>query len=259
MNEYSIRAKKSLGQNFLIDPEALSDIASFLEITGKNIIEVGPGYGALTEYILSEKPEHLTLVELDTDMISILQERFSDAVDIYHQDVLSFEPKYEQYSVIANIPYYITSPILFHFLYNLPIAPEEMVIMMQKEVGEKILAEGKKRHYSFLSLAMHEACSHIDAIRIVPRTSFDPAPKVDSIVLRFIIHPDRDTTLEKSLLELWKRAFVHPRKTLLSNLKSFYDEKDILSWLIQNGYESRVRAEAIEKEHWKSFPSLSNL
>ncbi len=88
MNEYSIRAKKSLGQNFLIDPEALSDIASSLEITGKNIIEVGPGYGALTEYILSEKPAHLSLVELDTDMISILQERFSDAVDIYHQDVL---------------------------------------------------------------------------------------------------------------------------------------------------------------------------
>jgi 16S rRNA (adenine1518-N6/adenine1519-N6)-dimethyltransferase len=259
MNEYSIRAKKSLGQNFLIDPEALSDIASSLEITGKNIIEVGPGYGALTEYILSEKPAHLSLVEVDTDMISILQERFSDTVDIYHQDVLWFEPKYKEYSVIANIPYYITSPILFHFLYNLPTPPEEMVIMMQKEVGEKILAEGKKRHYSFLSLAMYEACSHIDPIRIVPRTSFDPAPKVDSIVLRFIIHPDRDNTLEKSLLELWKRAFVHPRKTLLSNLKSFYDEKDILSWLTQNGYESRVRAEAIEKEHWKSFPSLSNL
>ncbi len=131
--------------------------------------------------------------------------------------------------------------------------------MMQKEVGEKILAEGKKRHYSFLSLAMYEACSHIDAIRIVPSTSFDPAPKIDSIVLRFVIHPDRDAALEKSLLELWKRAFVHPRKTLLSNLKSFYDEKDILMWLTQNGYESRVRAEAIEKEHWKSFPSLSNL
>lgn len=131
--------------------------------------------------------------------------------------------------------------------------------MMQKEVGAKILAEGKKRHYSFLSLAMYEACSHIDAVRIVPRTSFDPAPKVDSIVLRFIVKPERDIILEKSLLDLWKKAFAHPRKTLLSNVKSFYDEKTLLSWLLVNGYDSRVRAEAIEKEHWKSFPFLSNI
>ena len=131
--------------------------------------------------------------------------------------------------------------------------------MMQKEVGEKILAEGKKRHYSFLSLTMYEACSHIDPIRIVPRTSFDPAPKVDSIVLRFVVKPARDIIFEKSLLELWKRAFAHPRKTLLSNVKSFYDEKSILTWISDNGYDSRVRAEAIEKEHWKSFPFLSNI
>lgn len=130
-----IKAKKSLGQNFLIDEEALSDIASSVDMTGKHIIEVGPGYGALTEYILSHHPQTLDLVELDRDMIKILDVRFMrdektpeiieneaatgkiTPITIHHEDVLKFTPQYDIYSVIANIPYYITSPILFHFLY----------------------------------------------------------------------------------------------------------------------------------------------
>ena len=140
----TIKAKKSLGQNFLIDEEALFDISSSTRITGKNIIEVGPGYGALTEYIIKENPYTLTLVELDQDMINILDDRLKNewknvSIFIENQDVLQFVPKEENYSVIANIPYYITSPILFRFLYDLPNPPDEMMIMMQKEVGEKIL------------------------------------------------------------------------------------------------------------------------
>lgn len=135
-----IRAKKSLGQNFLIDEEALSDIAHSVVVGEKNIIEVGPGYGALTDYLIEQKPATLTLVELDTDMINILEKKYSSPITILHQDVLQFVPTFDEYSVIANIPYYITSPILFHFLYASSfIPPESMVIMMQEEVGEKIL------------------------------------------------------------------------------------------------------------------------
>jgi 16S rRNA (adenine1518-N6/adenine1519-N6)-dimethyltransferase len=152
-----IRAKKSLGQNFLIDEEALTDIAQSLHIAAKHIIEVGPGYGALTEHILSHYPATLDLVELDPDMVEILDERYmgeevapeilgeekvlvkTTPIAIHHQDVLTFTPSYEDYSVVANIPYYITSPILFHFLYDISNPPDEMVIMMQEEVGEKIL------------------------------------------------------------------------------------------------------------------------
>jgi len=112
-----IRAKKSLGQNFLIDEEALSDIAHSVRVEGKNIIEVGPGYGALTDHLIEQKPETLTLVELDTDMIKILEKKYTENIAILHQDVLQFSPGFQNYSVIANIPYYITSPILFHFLY----------------------------------------------------------------------------------------------------------------------------------------------
>jgi 16S rRNA (adenine1518-N6/adenine1519-N6)-dimethyltransferase len=141
MNEtLHIRAKKSLGQNFLIDKEALYDIAYSVVVRDKNIVEVGPGYGALTDYLIEGKPETLTLVELDTDMIEILEKKYTKNITILHQDVLQFVPHFSEYSVIANIPYYITSPILFHFLYASGfVPPESMVIMMQEEVGEKIL------------------------------------------------------------------------------------------------------------------------
>ncbi len=220
-----IKAKKSLGQNFLIDPEALSGISTSIEVTGKRIIEVGPGYGALTEYLIHQKPSQFDLIELDTDMIEILEERQEKEwkapnFSIHHQDVLKFIPESSPYSVIANIPYYITSPILFHFLYDIPTPPESMVIMMQKEVGEKILeGRARKPHHSFLSLAMELVCADIEIVRYVGKASFNPAPKVDSIVLKFSVKSERDTATESHLLELWKVAFTHPRKTLLANLK----------------------------------------
>ena len=101
---------------------------------------------------------------------------------------------------------------------------------------------------------MEEACEDIDIVRYVPRTSFDPAPKVDSIVLRFIVKKLRDREQEQSLISLWKVAFAHPRKTLLSNMKgSAYDLQKIRDTLLELGYDERVRAEAIRREDWKRF------
>ncbi len=101
---------------------------------------------------------------------------------------------------------------------------------------------------------MEEACDDIDIIRYVPRTSFDPAPKVDSIVLRFLVKKDRNREQEKNLISLWKVAFAHPRKTLLSNIKgSTYDSQRIRDIILELGYDERVRAEAIRREDWKEF------
>ena len=313
-----IRAKKSLGQNFLIDEEALRDIARSIEIWGKHIIEVGPGYGALTEYILAHHPSTLDMVELDGDMVQILDERFmgeeiaptivwedgalvkTTPIALHHTDVLHFTPPYEDYSVIANIPYYITSPILFHFLYPkaplwrpsalrlrleegeepkakgssvsktweqnpsartspLPFqgefrSPQEMAIMMQEEVWEKILAgRNKKPHHSYLSLAMELASSDIEIVRYVGRESFDPAPKVDSIVLKFSVGNNRDREMEERLLSLWRVAFTHPRKTLMSNLKWAYSIEDIKKWMAECGYDEKIRAEAVGMEEWRNL------
>lgn len=278
-----IKAKKSLGQNFLIDQDALADIASAIEVTGKHIIEVWPGYGALTDYLVTAEPKSLDLVELDTDMVEILEKRIenweiriqsssgfaipnldsqiqrnettSSWITLHHIDVLQFTPPYDSYSVIANIPYYITSPILFYFLYELEQKPDAMVIMMQEEVGEKILeGRARKPHHSYLSLCMEEACNEIEIIRYVGRSSFDPAPRIDSIVLRFRVKKERDRSREKELMDLWKVAFAHPRKTLLSNIRwSRYDSAKILASIIELGYDERVRAEAIRREDWVSF------
>ncbi len=191
----SIRAKKSLGQNFLVDDGALSKIASACEVGGKNVVEVGPGYGALTERLLPLAPESLTLVELDADMVAILKDRLlrgdlavpeGTEFEIRSADVLAFEPKSAPYRVIANIPYYITSPILERFLYTLPTRPEEMVILMQKEVADRIVAKDGKE--SGLSLFCKNACVSIEEVAKVRAECFRPAPKVDSAVLRFVCH-----------------------------------------------------------------------
>ena len=150
IRKYQIQAKKSLGQNFLINDGILEKIATATKVKEKNIIEVGPGYGALTERLLDINPTSLTLVELDADMVKILESRIENEelkigeVDfqILKQDVLTYNPVFEDYSVIANIPYYITSPILFHFLYEVERRPEHMVILLQKDVGDKIRKVG---------------------------------------------------------------------------------------------------------------------
>lgn len=147
LSHYGIRAQKSLGQNFLVNDVILETIAESIEITGKDIIEIGPGYGALTEKILARKPRSLTLVELDTNMIDILNSRIYEGeiiipketiFTIIEGDVLKYIPEIVDYSVIANIPYYITSPILFRFLHEVKNKPDDMVILMQKEVSDKI-------------------------------------------------------------------------------------------------------------------------
>lgn len=269
MNDFlNIRAKKSLWQNFLIDENILQIIANSSEISDKNIIEVGPGYGALTDFIIEKNPKNLDLVELDDDMIKILEKKFRDfypdfvdKITIHHIDVLEFLPKYSNYSLIANIPYYITSPILFHFLYNPNFAnPEEMVILMQKEVGEKILENLKKPKFSYLSLAMYQACEGIEKIVFVPSEAFNPAPKVDSIVLKFVTKKNRNLDFDLKMLDFWDICFAQPRKTLISNLKSAnFDSKKILSILENLWYSASIRAEAIRKEDWqKIFAEIYN-
>ncbi len=147
IKKYHIKAKKSLWQNFLVDIEKLFFISNKLEIKWKNIVEVGPWYGALTEKLLEKKPKALNLIELDNNMVNILKDRIESwdlkawktNLTIENIDVLKYFPDFENYFVIANIPYYITSPILRHFFYDVKNTPEKMLILMQKDVWDKIL------------------------------------------------------------------------------------------------------------------------
>jgi len=166
IKKYKILAKKSLGQNFLVNENITAEISELVDVKWKNIIEVWPGYGALTEKLLYQKPSSLHLVELDGDMIEILEDRGirwelnTQDIDfrIHNTDVLDFIPDFQEYSVIANIPYYITSPILRHFLYDIENKPDSMIILMQKDVWDKILWKWKNKS-SVLSLMIEKKCS----------------------------------------------------------------------------------------------------
>lgn len=197
LKKYNIRAKKALGQNFLVNDDIIEEIAGTVEVTGKNIIEVGPGYGALTQKLISQKPASLNLVELDTDMIEILESRIEnkdfDLTDIdfhiHKQDILKYVPTTENYSVIANIPYYITSPILRHFLYNSEKKPESMVIMMQLDLGNKILGGKRSTKSSVISLLVEKKSEPFQVL-FVAKENFVPSPKVESIVVLFQSHEE---------------------------------------------------------------------
>lgn len=249
IDRYRIKAKKSLWQNFLMDENTLQKMIEITPIEWKNIVEIGPGFWVLTKKIIDVRPSTLTLVELDDFMIEILNDRIKrkeleiekTEFTLLHQDVLKFEPKYEKYSVVANIPYYITSPILQKFLYEAEKKPENMIILMQKEVGERIC----DKKSSVLSLIVQKKCTTSPKI-IVPRHFFSPAPKVDSIVLFFETHNLYNEVEDSVFLKFIKASFSNPRKKLVSNLWGvWYDKNTLLDTLIWLWFWENTRAEEL--------------
>lgn len=257
LEKYWIRAKKALGQNFLVDDFIVEEIAHATQVQGKNIIEVWPGYGALTEKLLVQEPQNLELVELDNDMIQILEDRKTNGdfhlqesnFMINHIDVLKFVPKYDEYSVIANIPYYITSPILRHFLYNVEKKPQDMVILMQADVWDKILWKWKNKS-SVLSLFIEKKC-HVGEVIRVPNTCFIPAPKVESSVLHFQMHNDFKEINDELFLEVIKKWFSEPRKKLFKNFtKNGFSSEIITEIFNELQLDENIRAEALNIHQW---------
>lgn len=264
LKKYWIKAKKSLGQNFLIDENILDKIASTLDIAEKNVLEIWPWYWALTEKLLELKPKSLHLVELDKEMIEILEKRKENwelnvvSVDfqIFNKDVLKFEPKFEdeEYYVIANIPYYITSPILQKFLYKIENKPEKMLILMQKDVGDKILQGqnnmNKKNKSSVLSLFIAKK-SYVKEIVKVPAKCFVPAPKVESSVLLFETHDNYRETDDLKFLEFIKVWFQEPRKKLVNNLsKWWYEKSNLLKIFDDLWFKEDIRGEDLSIDEW---------
>ena len=261
LKRYKIKAKKSLGQNFLINDEIIEKIANVIDCKNKNIIEVGPWYGALTQKLLEKNLKSLTLVELDKDMIKILKDRINlnelnildKKFEIKNIDILKFIPESEEkYSVIANIPYYITSPILTHFLYKLENKPEEMVILMQKDVWDKILDtfNSKKIKSSVIGLMMAKK-SFVSEEVFVGKQNFVPAPKVESSVLKFVSHNNFWSINDEIFLKYIKIWFSSSRKKLIKNLVSWWFEKNkILEIFEKLDISEQARAENLGIEKW---------
>lgn len=257
IEKYNIRAKKALWQNFLVNEDILNEISYIININWENIIEVWPGYWALTDKILEQKPNSLHLVELDDKMIKVLDDRTDNwdfnitdiDFEVFHQDILEFEPKFDNYSVIANIPYYITSPILRRFLYDLNNIPKNMVILMQKDVWDKILWKGKNKS-SVLSLFIEKKCV-VSEVLFVWKENFVPPPKVESSVLLFESHSNYINTPDDNFLKVIKAWFIEPRKKLVKNLvKGLYDKEKIIDFFQQNNLGENTRWEDLDIDTW---------
>ena len=223
------RAKRSLGQNFLIDPNAQRRIVDALDPSlDDEVMEIGPGQGALTRH-LAERAGRLTLVELDDELARRLAEEFAgnERVRIIHRDVLQV-PLEEvtadpaRLKVIGNIPYNITTPILFGLLERRP-RPREIVLMVQKEVADRILADPGNKTYGALAVGVR-AVADAERVLNVGRKSFRPVPDVESTVIRVIPHdPPRVTEEdERSLRHLTRAAFGQRRKQFQRILRDAY-------------------------------------
>ena len=219
-----MRAKRSLGQNFLVDPNIQRKIVEAVEPeSGHTIVEIGPGHGALTGH-LAERAARLFLVELDDDLAAALESRFagSEDVTVVHQDVLAWDPAAAlaggPVRVVGNIPYNITSPILFRLLEWRPL-PERIVLMVQREVADRLLASAGDKDYGALTVGVR-AVATVERLFHVGRGAFRPAPNVDSTVIRLDprVAPEREPA--ERLRSLTRAAFGMRRKQLQKILRT---------------------------------------
>ncbi len=261
--------RKRFGQNFLIDSHVLDKIVAAAGITEEDfVLEIGPGIGALTQY-LAEAAGSVTAVEIDRSLIPILEETLSawDNVTILNQDILKTDiaALAEEYSggrpikVVANLPYYITTPIIMR-LFESGVRMESATVMVQKEVAQRMQAGPGKKDYGALSLAVqYYAEPYIAAY--VPPNCFIPRPKVGSAVIRLTRYgkPPVKVRDEKGMFALIRASFNQRRKTLVNGLKNSselsFEKEEIAAALQRIGLNEQVRGEALTLEQ---FAALSD-
>ena len=214
-----IRAKKSLGQNFLIDKNIIDKIVNILELKDKNILEVGPGTGNLTEGILRKGPKKILVVEKDDTLVSILKEKFKDKIEIINKDILRVDENLlsdQTLTVFGNLPYNISTEILCKWILNLKkkIWFDFLILMFQKEVADRIISDFNTKSYGRLTILANWRLN-IKKICDISPTSFQPKPKIDSTVLFF--KPKKEffsLKNSKNLEKVTRTFFMHRRKMI---------------------------------------------
>ncbi len=243
--------KKHLGQNFLFDPSLLGRIIDAAGLSAEDtVIEIGPGPGSLTR-LLAEKVKRLIAIELDAELYERLRGDFIAYrnVEIIHGDALRFPfETFGEFRVVANIPYYITTPIIFRLLDAKEFL-KSMTLTIQKEVAERIVARPGGKDYGVLSIMIQYYASP-ELRFIIPKEAFRPVPKVDSAVvhMKILEHPSVTVKDEKMLFRLVKTAFSQRRKTLSNSLKSF--GADIKAVMLSAGIDPQRRPETLSIEEF---------
>lgn len=268
LNHFGFSFKKSLGQNFLIDTNVLHNIVKAAELDEEAaVLEIGPGIGALTEH-LARAAGKVVAIELDQRLLPILADTLSpySNVEIVHGDVLKvnlhqlFQEKFAGYStihVVANLPYYVTSPILMRLLEEeLPL--QNIVVMMQKEVAERIAARPGGKEYGALSIIAQYFAKPEIAI-IVPHSVFIPQPNVDSAVLKLAVRekPPVEVKDRQMLFKVIKSCFTQRRKTIYNNLQGTMFSKEqrekLMDILNKAGIDPSRRGETLSIEEYATL------
>jgi 16S rRNA (adenine1518-N6/adenine1519-N6)-dimethyltransferase len=265
LRKFDIRAKKGLGQHFLVDGEVLEAILAAAELSSTDtVIEVGPGLGLMTGE-LARRAGWVIAIELDDRLADILKKTLADFdnIVILNEDVLgtdpaallqgqapSFPPTLRPYKVVANLPYYITSPALRHFL-EASVKPEIMVVMVQKEVAEAIVAGAGQRSVLSISVQFYGKPS---IVTYVPAASFFPSPEVDSAIVKIEVYslPPVEVGNIDGFFKLVRAGFTAARKQVANSLSQGLGlpKPEILSLLEKTGIDQRRRAETFTLEEW---------
>ena len=272
MKKFHIKANKRLGQNFLVSDEVVQGIISSAELSKKDcVIEIGPGLGILTKH-LCEKCGKVICIELDKKMVEVLQARFNniDNIELINENVLEVDlgkiikmvkeqnHNIENVKVVANLPYYITTPIIMKLLEsNLDI--DTITVMIQKEVAERLIAEPSQKQAGAITYTTYYYCTS-DKIMEVPKESFIPAPEVTSEVIKLKIRekPPVKVSDKKVMFELIKTGFMQRRKTLVNalvNARVYKNKEEAVKTLKRIGLGENIRAEQLTLQ---DFANLTN-
>jgi 16S rRNA (adenine1518-N6/adenine1519-N6)-dimethyltransferase len=252
-----MKAKKSLGQHFLKSDDALRTIIDAAELDSKDtVVEIGPGEGVLTAALL-ETQAKVIAIETDRRMVSHLETLFKDSIangfltvlfeDIRDFNITRIKEMSSSYKVVANIPYYLTGEIIRMFLES-SFQPEKLVLLVQKEVAERIVAKDGKQSLLSLSVSIY---GDSKIAGIVPRHFFEPAPKVDSaiIIISNVTKKRLNGVPEEKFFETIKKAFKYKRKLLVNNFKE-EDKILVQNYLLEKGLNLKARAEDLALANW---------
>ncbi|EGQ4169916.1 16S rRNA (adenine(1518)-N(6)/adenine(1519)-N(6))-dimethyltransferase RsmA [Staphylococcus pseudintermedius] len=280
LNQYGFNFKKSLGQNFLIDVNIINriiDASGIDHMTG--VIEIGPGMGSLTEQ-LAKNAQHVLAFEIDQRLIPVLDDTLSpyNNVTVINEDILKANvaeaiqqhlSHCEKIMVVANLPYYITTPILLTLLEQ-DLNIDGYVVMMQKEVGERLNAQVGTKAYGSLSIVA-QYYTETSRVLIVPKTVFMPPPNVDSIVVKLMKResPIVDVDNPNAFFKMTKGAFSQRRKTIYNNYQNLFEngkeqKETIMQWLERADIDPKRRGETLSIQEYarlyaelENFPNLS--
>lgn len=273
MKKYKIKANKKLGQNFLVDDNVLNDIVSGAKIEKNDlVIEIGPGLGTLTNLLL-EKARKVICIELDKKMIEILKERFIayNNIEIINQDILKIDldnliqeqknkdNEIKNVKIVANLPYYITTPIIMKLIEN-NLDIKSITVMIQKEVAERLVALPGKKNAGAITYTVYYYCE-TEKIREVENTCFIPAPEVTSEVINLNLRDKAVVEVEnkKIFFNIIKSAFMQRRKTVvnaLTNVGVFKNKEEGFEYMRKIEVREDARAESLSIE---DFANLTNL